>query len=541
MNHLKKKRNIILKILLYLFIIALPWIAIYAIADTVLKQRKLPVDVKITGFDKNHQTKKSVDHSKFEILQKKFTHPSEVTEACVSCHNGRDEEIMNSSHWKWSKSIARPEGDTVQAGKQNAYNNYCVHISSNEFHCTNCHAGYGWEDKSFDFEDHKKVDCLVCHDKTGAYEKTPSGSGMPALQKETYSGRVYFPPNYNHIAQNVGKPDVNNCGVCHFYGGGGDNVKNGDLSSDLFYAHKDIDIHMDKHGNKMSCTDCHETHKHNLAGSFTDLKNKAEKKVTCMNCHSNHEHANPILDKHTNRVACQTCHIPVYAKGVYTNMVWDWSKAGKKDESGEGFTEIDTVSGRPSYRSGKGAYEWANYVTPEYIWSNGTCTKHILGDTIRDTSLLALNEIKGSANDPLSKIIPVKIHRGKNVYDVKNRYLIPTHVYGHDENAFDVSLNWDRAIRAGMEYAKLPYSGKYGFVSTEFYHPINHMVASSEQSLKCIDCHSDLGRLEKLDGFYMPGRDQNKLADTLGILMVFASIGGIMIHTLLRTRLHKNK
>ncbi len=48
----------------------------------------------------------------------------------------------------------------------------------------------------------------------------------------------------NKIAQSVGKPKRTNCGVCHFFGGGGNNVKHGDLEMAMFEPTKEIDIHM---------------------------------------------------------------------------------------------------------------------------------------------------------------------------------------------------------------------------------------------------------------------------------------------------------
>lgn len=537
MNKPKKKQNKAVKFLIYTLVIALPWIAIYFIANGIKESRTVKTENSAPGFKKKISA--SVDHSQFEILQQDFEHPSEVTEACLSCHNGRDEEIMKTSHWKWSKEIIRTEGDTVRAGKKNAFNNYCAHISSNEWKCTKCHAGYGWKDKTFDFTESKNVDCMICHDLTGAYEKTPLGSGMPAMEKEEYKDKTYFPPNYNYISQNVGLPEIKNCGVCHFYGGGGDNTKHGDLSSDLLYAHKNIDVHMDTEGNGMNCVDCHTTENHNITGQCLDPSGTQKSKVQCLDCHSDHKHANNTIERHTNRVACQTCHIPVYAKGVHTNMTWDWSTAGKKDEDGNGYTKTDTASGRYAYRSAKGTYTWENYVTPEYIWADGSCSKHIVGDSIRDTSLLVINPMGGSAQDPNSKLIPVKVHRGKQPYDTENRYLITPHIYGKDENAFDVSLDWDRAIKSGMEYTGLEYSGKFGFIKTEYYHALNHMVAPAEQALKCIDCHSKDGRLANVAGFYMPGRDQNKFADILGILMVLGSIVGISLHAGIRLKNRK--
>ena len=49
-------------------------------------------------------------------------------------------------------------------------------------------------------------------------------------------------------AQSVEMPSRANFGCCHFYGGGGDNVKHGDLSSVLFDPPKDVDVHMSADG-----------------------------------------------------------------------------------------------------------------------------------------------------------------------------------------------------------------------------------------------------------------------------------------------------
>ena len=45
-------------------------------------------------------------------------------------------------------------------------NNFCIGITSNWPPCTACHAGYGWEDETFDFTRVANIDCLVCHDTT---------------------------------------------------------------------------------------------------------------------------------------------------------------------------------------------------------------------------------------------------------------------------------------------------------------------------------------------------------------------------------------
>ncbi|MDV7393284.1 hypothetical protein RZS08_18065, partial [Arthrospira platensis SPKY1] len=96
------------------------------------------------------------------------------------------------------------------------------------------------------------------------------------------------------------------------------------------------------------------------------------------------------------------------------------------------------------------------------------------------------------------------------------------------------------AAEAGMKMVNMPYSGSYEFVETEMYWPINHMVAPASQALQCADCHtqSETGRLAKLEGFYLPGRDHHKGLDRLGIWMIWLAVGGVLLHTSIRVYSH---
>ena len=53
--------------------------------------------------------------------------------------------------------------------------------------------------------------------------------------------------------------------------------------------------------------------------------------------------------------------------------------------------------------------------------------------------------------------------------------------------------DWNQASVLGMESINLTYSGYYGFIETEMYWPINHMVTPAEDALKCSACHSEKG------------------------------------------------
>lgn len=519
-----------MKYLVYATVIILPWIIIAIVSNEIEKSKEASSYIKIVNYEKKDY--QPVNHSEFEELKVVFKTPMDVTKACVGCHNKRHTEIMGNAHWTWDEEHIRTNGDTIRTGKRNVINNYCIATNTNTWHCTSCHIGLGYKDNNFDFTDYSKVDCMACHDKTGAYEKEPNGSGMPVDKKTAYADKTYFPPNYNYIATNVGSPGTENCGKCHFYGGGGDNVKHGDLSSDLYNPDKKMDVHMDTgiDGNGMSCVDCHKTEDHIMLGKLYNNSSPTVGRLSCTECHEGDVHQNNILNRHSNKVACQTCHIPEYAKGVPTKMAWDWSTTGRVDADGKQLNEKDSL-GNVTYKSAKGTFEWATNVEPEYVWFNGTGDNTVYGDIIKDTTqVLKVNVLNGSYEDPKSQIIPVKIHRGKQIFDPVNKMLIVPHVYGHDSTAYGVGLNWDLAAKVGMKEAGLPYSGKYSFIETEMYWPLNHMVSPIEDALKCTDCHSQGGRLENLDGFYMPGRDRSNLLDFIGIFGIFAAIGGVLIH-----------
>ena len=81
---------------------------------------------------KIYKADKTVDHSKFEILQQEFESPQDLTVACLSCHNKRGEEFMKTSHWNFTSVDTLSNGKVVHLGKKNVINNFCVGINSNE-------------------------------------------------------------------------------------------------------------------------------------------------------------------------------------------------------------------------------------------------------------------------------------------------------------------------------------------------------------------------------------------------------------------------
>jgi octaheme c-type cytochrome (tetrathionate reductase family) len=464
----------------------------------------------------------SVDHAKLAALQKDFKSGREVTEACISCHNERHKEIMRSAHWTWSRQEYLPGRGIRSVGKRNVINNFCIGVTDNLEGCSSCHPGYGLDSAKFDFNDPKNVDCLVCHDGTDTYSK--GLAGMPAPEV-----------NLKKIAQNIGLPHRSNCGGCHFDGGGGNNVKHGDLEVGLLTATRDVDVHMSVDGANLDCTACHKTENHRILGKLYSVSSMNLDRATCEQCHSDSPHTAGILNEHTAKVACQTCHIPAYAKVNETKLAWDWSTAGRL-RNGQPF-EIDDAEGNPVYASIKGNFTWAKNVKPEYIFFNGTADHYLLGDKLPASRPVPINSLHGSYADPDSKIIPVKIHRGRQIYDPGTNTLIQPKLYARakGEDGFWKDFDWGRAAEAGMKAANLPYSGRYGFIDTVMYWPVNHMVAPREKAVGCVECHTrDNSRMASLAGFYMPGRDRNQAVDSLGAFAIIGALAGAAVHGILR-------
>ncbi len=487
----------------------------------------------------------TADHTKFKELQKEFKSGPEVTKACLTCHTEAAKQIQKTQHWTWE--FLNP--DTKQTlGKKHIINNFCTAVESNQKFCTACHIGYGWEDQKFDFAKQENVDCLVCHESTGTYRKIPGLSGHPPykdMEFPPHSGKIVKAPDLAKVAQSVGKTSRANCGACHFYGGGGDAVKHGDLDSTLKNPGKYLDIHMDKKGLNFSCGTCHMTSGHQVPGSryaptAADIKDAAPhlrgKMVTtnpstCQACHGAKPHPEKMsrLNDHTDKIACQTCHIPEYARGQPTKMSWDWSTAGKLTPEGKPF-KVQGSDGHDSYDSKKGNFTWESHVIPEYIWFNGK-VDYTLSDTKLDpTKVVQINRFEGSPNDGKSLIWPVKVFHGQQPYDTVNKTLIVPHTFGADESAYWTNFDWDKSLAEGMKVAGIPFSGKYGFVKTEMSWPITHMVAPKADALSCAQCHSKHGRLKGVQGIYMPGRDSNKLLDILGWGIALLALIGVLIH-----------
>ncbi len=496
----------------------------------------------------------TADHSLFEELQQEFASGPEVTAACLSCHTNAAQQIMETPHWTWEYTDPQT-GEAL--GKNNVINNYCVAVSSNEPRCTSCHTGYGYKDSSFDFSVENNVDCLVCHDTTGQYKKFPTGAGHPVYEEAKEfppgSGKMWEPIDLTLVAQNVGPTSRDTCGACHFNGGGGNGVKHGDMDQSLKSPDYHLDVHMDVDGLNFTCSTCHAPQQgHDIPGSRYEvmavdenglaIPGRDNTPLTCESCHGLEPHPEEEhLDHHVESIACQTCHIPSYARGEFpTKMWWDWSTAGQKNDEGKPFVTKDD-NGWTDYDSKKGTFEWDVNVTPEYYWFNGDVAYQNLKPFEEGTEVVSINSIGGEAGAPDSRIWPFKVFRAVQPYDSGNNTLAVPHLFGKDETAYWKNWDWDKALSSGMEAYGADYSGEYDWIETEMYWPLAHMVAPAEDALACESCHTrDQGILHDLEGIYIPGLTDTKGIDTFGWTMSLLALFGVIVHGSARVISNKN-
>jgi octaheme c-type cytochrome (tetrathionate reductase family) len=476
----------------------------------------------------------TTDHTKLDALKKEFKSGPEITEACLTCHSEASEQFHKTIHWTWS---AGENEKGVEMGKAGySLNNFC--ISANKMDdkgCLSCHPGWGKETES--------VNCLVCHGRKDikweeAFEDMNAflSEGDP----DSLEIAAEIQADIQAAAQSIGRPTRKNCGSCHFYGGGGDGVKHGDLDTSLAKPNKSLDVHMGADGQNFDCVRCHTTSMHNIAGRIytapasTHRKSLIEDdlvaKITCESCHSATPHKKGSkANDHTDKVACQSCHIPTFARVNPTKMSWDWSESGKL-EDGKPY-KTKGPFGKEDYLSLKGRMVWDKNVKPEYYWFNGSIESLTAADRIDPSGTVPLSHAVGDRDDTNARIFPFKVHRGVQPYDKINKTLLTPMLSGPE--GYWKHLDWKKALQKGSETLGLEFSGEFDFVETTYVFPTTHMVAPKDNVVSCTECHAaENGRMAKLAGFYMPLRDNAGMVDSLGWIMVMASLIGVGLHGL---------
>ncbi|MFO7716772.1 thrombospondin type 3 repeat-containing protein [Desulfosarcina sp.] len=400
---------------------------------------------------------------------------------CLACHAEQADEMLQTTHYQWlGEAPDMVNGVGQRQGKlTNAVNSYCINIEGDWPVCGSCHVGRGQRpDEAGD--DRENVDCLVCHNDDYAAQRArlPDGS-MGVAQPD------------DGMVRNVHRPTRANCLACHATAGGGDGVKRGDLSrATVTNADRNFDVHMNGSGANLECQSCHVFDKHKVIGKGSDLRPTDDlargSEVSCLTCHADKNspkgHDTAKINDHVARVACQTCHIPVYAK-VATETYRDWRIHHDGSPA-----DATAVAGHPYT-------EKAANLTPTYRFWNRKSDNALLGDDASrayngDTDTWPTSTPLGSVTS--GKLYPFKYKTAMQPVTRADHRLIALNTFEYLKGTGDV----DTAIQLGLTAMGYPANEPYDWVLTDTHGMLNHGISPASDALSCTDCH---GRIDRMD------------------------------------------
>ena len=224
------------------------------------------------------------------------------------------------------------------------------------------------------------IDCLICHSRI--YDMN---------EKFVIKDQVGLRWNQDRslkAALSVGKPIASGCLRCHQHNMGGDTYEHNEAARALGYQNPRLlhnwskrgapySIYDDIHAKAgMQCLDCHIPigHKIPRGSRGVDLVSNdlPGMEVSCEKCHTQAPHyknkaTRAILNGHSSRVACQTCHITKLTRNAVVLIDW----ANPIYNEAEGVYQPD-----PILRSGDVR------LTVGYLWykGSGTFLANALGD-----------------------------------------------------------------------------------------------------------------------------------------------------------------
>lgn len=382
---------------------------------------------------------------------------------CEVCHPGTAANFLKTVHWTHESKVDNVENldPAKEYGMKNRIYTMCngndivnnlkeipknVEGKTKFTGCNTCHPGnHLLNVGSTGPEAEQAIDCLVCHSNSYDFRaRKPFKNEKGAV--------VLGQDRSKKAALGIGKPTVKNCMACHEAAGGGVYVKRG------FAFNKENDVHAAK---GMVCVDCHKATDHRIPTGY-DPNNWANDgvRISCddASCHGSKPHKDADLNRHTARIACQTCHIP-RTGGALAKDFTVWEQGPDK------FYEPTTLKRE------------ANENAPVYAWYNKTVRN--VPDFIGP---------KGLRGDATSKIYPFKIFQGKAFFDKKTGNLL--------------SMDFAPPMATGDTLAGVASAAKT--LGLKDYEPVpgwqtiyfgsNHLVTKTK-ALSCTNCHVPNGIL----------------------------------------------
>jgi hypothetical protein len=425
---------------------------------------------------------------------------------CVACHEKEAQQMHGSVHYQQSGPTPNVLNIDGHAGKSNgAFNSYCGTTATSRLAtCAGCHVGYGQRPTTNPNQEQlNNIDCLMCHQEQYARTAAPPYEYVEALGEdgeprqirvpvEDENGFHYMPDEEKmaisplEAARTVHATTRSTCLRCHAYASGSDGGKRGDLSSATASLPRESDVHLSPEGEDMACAACHDAGNHRVRGRGLDLRpNDVPERFTCEVCHGERPHGDyeprqsNSRDVHAGRVACQSCHIPEFAKEVSTEVARDWLNPFYS----------------PAACSGQGGWKpeeiRESNVIPTYRWFDGTSYVYNLGEVAQFN---ADGEVEmglpyGNVASAGAKLYPMKEHRSLSALHERSGTLVP-----HSTFTYFTTGDFGAAVETGMRAAGL--SGSYRLVDVHTYQTINHGVEPAGAALTCDSCHGPEARMD---------------------------------------------
>jgi nitrate reductase cytochrome c-type subunit len=326
----------------------------------------------------------------------------------------------------------------------------------------------------------ENIDCLICHQD--AYKRTKVGG---IFQPDTVSMSI----SMDEAVQTVHKPTRASCLQCHAKAGGGDAVKRGDLAlATAHTADEQYDVHMATTGADLKCQSCHVPENHRFPGKGSDIRptDLAGVDLDCTSggCHGSAPHDSSEINQHTEKVACQSCHIPVYAKNASDSAATEATELHRSWQAG---TEHTQAPFHPVLLK-------ANDQVPLYRYWNRLSDNYLLFDEVYEdlgTGTYHTSVPEGAVNDPGSKLYPFKYKTSDYPLRTESNQLIAL-----DTSVFFATADAEAAVMAGLENMGFNRDDEYQWVTTDTYQLLNHQVSPEDDALECSACHMNTARMD---------------------------------------------
>jgi len=394
-------------------------------------------------------------------------------ETCLECHEDEAVDVHGSVMYQWQGDSPEVVNGAVVQGKiSGGVNSYCINILGNWNVCGNCHVGYGAQPESEATPAQlANIDCLICHQQEYRRKKV-AGVFVPDTDAMSIT--------MDEAVQTVHEPVRYNCLQCHAKAGGGDAVKRGDLAmAQVATIDDSFDVHMATTGADLVCQDCHTTTDHRVAGRGSDIRpTDSDEVVDCTNCHTDTATSHPgsTNRRHLGRVACQSCHIPFYAKNASDTDATEATEMHR--------TWLSTHSLSPPYHP---AADTDNSVTPVYQYWGSRSRNYLLHETaIIDpiTGRYPTSRPVGHVSNPDAKLYPFKYKTAEQPITNDDSRLIALAT-----DVFFATADAAAATEQGLVNMGLDAATPYSWIETDTLQMLNHQVGDEDEALRCNGCH----------------------------------------------------